>query len=304
MARKALTYWDYVKAAFHRHIKVPLLGGMPVNKMALGVFAVLGIANPGFWFLGAAVEVAYLGVLSSSSRFQRLVQGERLLEQAQSHDAHVERAFQRLGHSAQMRYRTLVDKCRQILGLAEPQGGSEVLQGLRTGNLNELLWLFMRLLTSRELIQSTRARANRDQLQEDIASLRERTKAAEAGSPLVRSLQATLAIQEKRLENLDSAGLNLAVVDAELERIEQQVRLLREESAISGGPEMLSARLDAVSSTLTETSRWMDQHSDLFSSLDADEEMSATLPTLPRAPASEGPPPVPPPPPRKRQREG
>ena len=303
MARKALSYWDYVKAAFHRHVPVPLLGGMPVSKMALGVFAVLGIANPGFWFLGAAVEVAYLGVLSSSSRFQRLVQGERLLEQAQSHDAQVVRAFQRLGHSAQVRYRTLVDECRQILGLAEPQGGSEVLQGLRTGNLNELLWLFMRLLTSRELIQSTRARVNRDQLGEDIASLRERAKAAEADSPLARSLQATLAIQEKRLENLDNASHNLAVVDAELERIEQQVRLIREESAVSGGPEMLSARLDTVSSTLTETSRWMDQHADLFSSLGTDEEISATLPTLPRAPAAEGPPPVPPPP-RKRQREG
>jgi hypothetical protein len=202
-----------------------------------------------------------------------------------------------------MRYRTLVDECRQILGLAEPPGSSEVLQGLRTGNLNELLWLFMRLLTSREAIQSTRARVNRDQLQEDIASLRERAKAAEAGSPLARSLRATLEIQEKRLENLDNAGHNLAVVDAELERIEQQVRLIREESAVSGGPEMLSARLDAVSSTLTETSRWMDQHADLFGSLDADEEMSATLPTLPRAPATEGPPPVPPPP-RKRQREG
>lgn len=302
MPPKELSYWDYVKAAFHRHIPVPLLGGMPVNKMALGVFAVLGIANPGFWFLGAAAEVAYLGILSSSARFQRLVQGEHLLERAQSHDAHVKRAFQRLGQSSQMRYRTLVDECRQILGLAESQSSSEVMQGLRTGNLNELLWLFMRLLTSRELIQSTRARVNRDQLQEDIASLRERARAAEPGSPLARSLEATLGIQEKRLENLDNAGHNLAVVDAELERIEQQVRLIREESAVSGGPEMLSARLDAVSSTLTETSRWMDQHADLFSSLGADEETAASLPTLPRLPATEGPPPVPPP--RKREREG
>ena len=40
---------------------------------------------------------------------------------------------------------------------------------------------------------------------------------------------------------------NLAVVDAELERIEQQVRLVREESAVSRSPEALSARLDAVS---------------------------------------------------------
>jgi hypothetical protein len=301
MARR-LGYWDYVKAAFHRTVSLPLLGAMPANKMALAVFGVLGLANPGFWFLGAAAEVAYLGLLSSSSRFQKLIQGERLLVRAESHDALVTGAFQRLGRPSQERYRALVDECRQILGLAGTPGSSDVFQGLRTGNLNELLWLFMRLLSSRELILSTRARVDRSQLQGDIEASRGRVESAEADSPLRRSLQATLAIQEKRLINLDTAGHNLAVVDAELERIEQQVRLIREESAVSGGSEMLSARLDAVSSTLTETSRWMDQNADIFSSLESDDELSATLPTLPQTPATD-PPPVPRPP-RKRQREG
>ncbi len=302
MAGKSLGYWDYVKAAFHRRLPVPLLGGMPVNKMALAAFAVLGIANPGFWFLGAAAEVAYLGLLSSSARFQRLVQGERLAERASSHDAQVQTAFQRLSSPSRARYRDLVDECRQILGLAVSEGESDVLQGWRTGNLNELLWLFMRLLTSREQILGTQARVERADLEKAISGLRARVEATEPDSPLSRSLQATLSIQEKRLENLETASGNLAVVDAELERIEQQVRLIREESAVSGGPEMLSARLDAVSSTLTETSRWMDQHADIFSSMDADEAMTSTLPTLPRAPAEE-PPPVPPPPPRRRQHE-
>jgi hypothetical protein len=54
-----------------------------------------------------------------------------------------------------------------------------------------------------------------------------------------------------------------------------------------------------VSSTLTETSRWMDQNADLFRSLDADEAMTSTLPTLPREPEQEGPPPIP----RPRRRE-
>ena len=301
MARKALSYWDYVKAAFHRHVPVPLLGGMPANKMALGVFAVLGIANPGFWFLGAAVEVAYLGVLSSNSRFQKLVQGERLLERAQDHDDRVKAVFQRFSRHSQTRYRNLVAECRQMLGLAAPEGGSDVFQGLRTGKLNELLWLFMRLLTSREQILNTRARVRRGELEEAIATLRKRAEATGSDSPLARSLWATLSIQVKRLENLDNAAQNLAVVDAELERIEQQVRLLREESAVSGSPEILSARLDAVSSTLTETSRWMDAHADLFGSEDTSEALSGALPTLPSTPLEELPP-VPPPPP-KRQRE-
>ena len=302
MARPALSYWDYVKAAFHAGASVPLLGAMPVNKMALAVFGVLGLANPGFWFLGAAAEVAYLGALSSSSRFQKLVQGERLAERAQDHDERVSSAFQRLGSASQSRYRALVGECRQILGLAASQGGVDVFQGLRTGNLNELLWLFMRLLTSREQILATQARVNRAELAEAIAGLRTRAEAADPDSPLARSLWATLSIQEKRLENLEAAADNLAVVDAELERIEQQVRLIREESAVSGGPEMLSARLDAVSNTLTETSQWMDQHADLLGPEEAGEMRAGALPRLPSPPAEE-PPPVPRPP-RKRQHEG
>jgi hypothetical protein len=302
MARPRLSYWDYVTAAFHARVPVPLLGAMPVNKMALAVFGVLGLANPGFWFLGAAAEVAYLSTLSSSGRFQKLVQGERLAERAQDHDHRVEAAFNRLGQASQSRYRALVAECRQILGLgATSEGGSEVFQGLRTGKLNELLWLFMRLLTSREQILGTQARVKRAELEEAIAALRTRAEGSDPDSPLARSLWATLAIQEKRLENLDGAAQNLAVVDAELDRIEQQVRLLREESAVTGGPEMLSARLDAVSSTLTETSRWMDDHSDLFGA--EDEALSGSLPRLPSPPENE-PPPVPPPPPRNRQREG
>jgi hypothetical protein len=296
-----LSYWDYVKAAFHRRVPVPLLGGMPVNKMALAAFGVLGIANPGFWLLGAAAELSYLGLLSSSARFQRLVQGERLAERAQDRDDRVQEAFQKLSRHSQTRYRDLVSECRQILGLAADEGSGDVLRGLRTGKLNELLLLFMRLLTSREQILNTQARVKRADLEENVASLRKRVEAVDSESPLARSLWATLSIQVKRLENLESAARNLAVVEAELERIEQQVRLLREESAVSGGPEALSSRLDAISSSLTETSRWMDQHADLFGSEETSEALLGSLPKLPSTPLEE-PPPVPRPS-RKQQME-
>jgi hypothetical protein len=62
---------------------------------------------------------------------------------------------------------------------------------------------------------------------------------------------------------------------------------------------MLSARLDAVSNTLTETSRWMDQHADLFGPEEA-AVPSGSLPHLP--PATEEPPPIPRPPRRETER--
>ncbi len=301
MAGEALTFWDFVKAAFYRRARLPLLGAMPVNQMALAAFALLGFVNPGFWFLGAALELAYLGSLSSSARFQKLVEGERLQARQRGWEASIQRAFAQLPAAAQLRYQALLQRCGHILGITTPVDSTGVLSDLRAGTLNQLLWLFLRLLSSRELILATLEQVKEGELERDVQRLQERLAAVEADSPLARSLQATLDIQKKRLENLAAARANLAVVEAELERIEQQVRLIEEESAVAGGPDVLSARLDAVSSTLLETSRWMDQHAEFFRSLGGeDEAVPAVLPRLPAPASLSEPAPEPPPLPRPR----
>jgi len=309
MPGEPLSYWDFLKAAFWRPARSRVLGAMPLTQMLLVAFGLAGFFNPGFWLLGLAAVVAFVGGRSASARFQTLIQGERLLarqaERAQGADDRMQRAYTRLEPSSQRRYGALVEQCREILGLASPAAETGGFTDLRAGNLNQLLWLFLRLLTSRELIQDTLARVDRRQLEQGIESLRGRVAAAgEPDGALARSLKATLEIQEKRLANLETATKNLAVIDAELERIEQQVRLVREESAVSGGPEVLSARLDAVSATLSETSRWMDQNAELFSSLATDDLDSGTVRSLPRTPAVESAPPPPVPRPRTGQRQG
>ena len=309
MATERLGYWEFLKAAFWKPVRTRVLGAMPLTQMLLVTFGLAGLVNPGFWLLGLAAIVALVGGRSASERFQKLVAAERLAAaRARGQKGQVDRlqlAYDRLDLASQARYRALVEQCHQILGLAAPSGDASLLQDLRAGNLNQLLTLFLRLLSSRGLIRDTLAQVDRPQLEQGLATLRQRLTAAEADSALARSLQATVAIQEKRLSNLDMAAKNLAVIDAELERIEQQARLIREESAISGGPEALSARLDAVSTTLSETSRWMDQHAELFSSL-ATEDLDAALPPQPHAPsvATAPEPPEPPRPrPRPRQKE-
>jgi hypothetical protein len=283
-----MTYWDYVKAAFWKPVRSRVLGAMPLTQMLLVSFGLAGFVNPGFWLLGLAGVVALVGGRSASERFQKLVEAERLQARSVNAEDRMKLAYDRLQPASQARYRALVVVCREVLGLGVG-GGEGSLTDFRAGNLNQMLWLFLRLLASRESITDTVARVDRRQLESGLESLKARV--AGAGDPegaLARSLRATLEIQEKRLANLDAATNNLAVVDAELERIEQQVRLVREESALSRSPEALSARLDAVSSTLSETSRWMDQHSDLMSDMTSLDLDAASVPQLPRTPA-EGP---------------
>jgi hypothetical protein len=300
-----LSYWDYVKAAFWKPVRTRVLGAMPLTQMLLASFGIAGFINPGFWLLGMAAFVAFVGGRSASARFQKLVEGERLLARSGDAEDKMKGAYDALQPASQSRYRALVVVCREVLGLGAPASGDSHPSDFRAGNLNQMLWLFLRLLASRESITDTLARIDRRQLEAGLESLKSRVAAiTDPDAALGRSLKATLEIQQKRLANLDAATSNLAVIDAELERIEQQVRLVREESAVSRSPEALSARLDSVSSTLSETSRWMDQHSDLLTDMTAADLDDASIARLPSAPAEAAPPepdePVAPRPPRPR----
>ena len=61
---------DYVAAAFNAR---PLGMFVAPNWIGLGAFGLLGIVNPGFWVLGAGLELGYLMVLATNPRFQRVV---------------------------------------------------------------------------------------------------------------------------------------------------------------------------------------------------------------------------------------
>ena len=62
--------WRYVKEAFFVRVPVPALGDLPVNVMAVAAFGILGLANPGFWLLGVAVEAGVLSSLAFNRRFR------------------------------------------------------------------------------------------------------------------------------------------------------------------------------------------------------------------------------------------
>jgi len=283
MAGETPSYVELLREAFNRSARIPFLGRLPVNKMLLAVFGVAGIANPGFWLLGVGLEVAFLFGLASSARFQKLVQAERLMERQREWAERLRASVERLQPENRDRYRRLVDSCRLILGMSEALQLDSLgdFRDLRGQNLNQLLAIFLRLLLSREAIVANLKGVDRRRLEAEITRLEQRLAEAAPETALARSLQGTVEIQRRRLENRARAEQSLAVIDAELERIEQQVALLHEEGAVSGKPELLSDRLDAVASTMSETTRWMEDNAELLGSLGGDPLMSSNLPELP-----------------------
>jgi hypothetical protein len=76
-----------------------------------------------------------------------------------------------------------------------------------------------------------------------------------------------MEIQQKRLDNLANARENELLVEMELQRIESQLALVREEIALDSSPEGLSSNIDRINTTLGETQDWLNTHSDFLRKL-------------------------------------
>jgi hypothetical protein len=270
MATPDLNFFDYVKAAFNQKAKIAGMGLMPLNKMVLTAAVVLGFWNPGFWFLAVAGEALYLWLMASNDNYQKIVQATRLSQQKVVQGEKQIQLLQTLDGPSRDRYQRLWNNCSGILKITggdmpDPEALSK---DLRVSGLNKLLWMFIKLLSSRLRIEAIISRTSTEELESEIEGISRKMAAQPESSPLRRSLQGTLDIQKRRLDNLLRAAESLEVVKAELDRIEKQVALLKEEASVSSDPELVSVRLDGVMDSLSGTSQWMSEQDQVFGSLE------------------------------------
>jgi hypothetical protein len=260
-------FFDYVTAAFNAR---PL--GMPVapNWVGLAAFGLLGLANPGFWVLGAGLELGYLLTLSTNERFQRTVSSRPLTEARAEWNARIKKLTARLDFSDKGRYDALAERCRSILDL-QTHGGVEMPHGIeaQADSLGRLSWMFLRLLVARRTIHTVLEGAEDGPgLEAKLRALERQAADESAGPDLRRSLSGQVEILQQRISQREEARRKLAYVDAELTRIEQQVELIREQAALSTDPEVLSRRIDEIAATLGGTGQWIRDQQQVYGAMD------------------------------------
>jgi hypothetical protein len=270
MAASNLNFFDYIKAAFHQKVDFAGLGPMPVNKMLLGVAAVLGFWNPGFWFLGIAAEGLYLWLAANNKHYQKVIQASLLTVRKEILGEKHSLVLKSLDSPSLQRYDRLAENCSGILKItgSEQPDSATGSKDLRISGLNRLLWMFLKLLSSRLRIIEIVKQTSEEELEKEIREISEKLPGVPDNSPLHRSLQGTLDIQKRRMDNYHKAQESLMVIESELDRIEKQVTLLREEASVSSDPELVSVRLDGVMDSLSGTNQWMAEHDEFFGPAD------------------------------------
>jgi len=79
-----------------------------------------------------------------------------------------------------------------------------------------------------------------------------------------------LEVLRKRLQRVEQAQANLALVLSEEERLDQQIKLIRADAVASKNADALTARIDATVEHLDQTNKWlseMDEFKDLVADM-------------------------------------
>ncbi len=240
--------WHYLKAAFWVGVDVPGLGRLPMNAVAVAAFAILGVAEPGFWLLGAGLETAFLFSLGFNPRFQKIVDAQSV--QLDRDDATEKRRalIGTLPQEAQQRLAALSQTCVKVIDVFRDQQAEDFLIDASRDSLERLRWVYLKLLVARCNLQNLGTQETADSLRAKIAQIERDLRAPNLSETLRNSKEATAANLKERLANLSRKAESLDEIDSDLTRIESQVEVILEKALLQGKPQTISTDIELASS--------------------------------------------------------
>lgn len=265
-AGQIVSFGNYLKTAFlNRWNLLAFLGsaGFALLTPEVGLFLPLVLAG----------EVAYVGLLSANSKFQRYVDAQAAKASRAEGSLDNERTLERITRSLPRellnRFETLRTQClelRQIaMALKHPGAGDLPLDKFQVSGLDRLLWIHLRLLYTQYALSLFLQKTNEAEITANIKQLEARlAKLPISGDDLQaqrirKALQDNLETSRSRLANLAKARDNYELVKLQIERLENKIRSLSEMAVNRQEPDFISGQVDQVASSMLETERTMNE---------------------------------------------
>jgi hypothetical protein len=259
-----MSHRSYIAAAFNaRPFGMPI----PPNWFVIAAFGLLGaLIDPGFWLMGIGTEGLYLWALSRNPRFRNAVDSNSGAITRTDWNARYVALSTGLDNESRNHQVNIEQQAAEIVGLLSRTGANES----QMADVRQMAWLHLKLLAARAAFIQVIASANREQqaMDEQQQRIRARLDRGDCDDELKRSLEQQLdVIQSRRLAHAD-AQRRRELVEAELDRLRQQVALVREQALLATDEHSAAQSLNAVSASLNEANRWLKDQRELFAGLD------------------------------------
>ncbi|MGE3164995.1 MAG: hypothetical protein AB7O52_08815 [Planctomycetota bacterium] len=254
----------YLRVAFFQRWNLLL-------TLVAGAAALLSPMPEALLPLVGAAEIAYLVGLTSVPKFRDYVDArdhaaERPALTAERAPRTLDDLVRGLSPTSRQRFERLRDRCVEMQVIAKGVGGRPDTNRHRADEfaapgLDRLLWIFLRLLHSRNSLDQFLAASDRPALERAVDDTRTRLERArnEGDERLTRSLSDSLATCELRLDNYEKAAKNAEYVAIELDRLEGKIHTLSEMAVNRQDPDFISREVDSVAASMQETEATMEQ---------------------------------------------
>lgn len=248
--------WRYIKEAFWARATVPLIGGLPVNALAVTGFGIVGVAEHALWLVGLGLETAYLYAVATNPRFQHVVNARLHALTRQTGEQSHHRLLAQASPEGRARVERLEGKLGSIAALYRTNGSDNLLLDSSMDALQKLSGLHLRLLVAERHLQTASREVDEAALaRQEGALARELATGTETLSASLReSKQATLELIQKRRANARRRTESLAEIASDLARIEAQVDLALEEAGLEGKPAVATSNLNLLNQILESNS--------------------------------------------------
>jgi hypothetical protein len=245
---------QYLKSAFTwRWNLLALAGGVAFSL--LSPVPAAGLA------LVAAAEIAYLATLVSFPKFRRAIDAQgagssdTAFGSAPEQQISLTEVLNQLAPGPRKRFLELRQRCLTLQGIANRIGGGEATRTneLKGSGLDKLLWVHLRLLIAQQGLWRFLEETDVAQLDRQLADLKARQEQAGTDERMLKSVTDAIATVTMRIDNYRAAERNSEFVDLELDRIENKILALSEMSVNNQNPDFITAQVDAVADSMTQT---------------------------------------------------
>jgi len=257
--------FKYIKKAFFFHWNLLAVA----SGVAAGIIS--GQADV-FLPILAALEVAYLALLSSRPRFQDAVNAElhKITKgDTFSSDQRISRILTTLNKSDRTRYEQLKNLCLRLQHISRrvkrsTETNMPMMSGVHVNSINRLLWIYLKLLYSKNAMDAFFKTIDVEDIKSRIERTRKRLKAMgpenqdrESQALRRKSMKGTLNTACSRLKNYETSMENYEFIELELERLYSKIASLAEMGINRQDPNLINSEIDVVSSSIEKTEKAM-----------------------------------------------
>ncbi|MBI5243879.1 MAG: hypothetical protein HY922_09405 [Elusimicrobia bacterium] len=238
---------SYVKEAFKRQ----------ENLIALAGFAAAGaLFNPGFLFLGGAIEVVYLWMVAGNPRFKRVVDSEKNRSSLLLGQNERVRMLSTLPEAERERYLALADIRQRVYD--SWQSRDSVTQSLLQPSVDKLDYLLDTFLRAQLTLQRMREHLSGS----DFGDLEKQAKMLETEiaqrrlpDKLTEVKSKNLEILKQRIARLKKLQEDIAVVRTQLDTLENAIRFVNDQTVSLSDPQQITNEIDRVASEVGATEK-------------------------------------------------